>query len=157
MVDSSMPQAEIITPAMKDLLGVESAPVTFDVEKGHVRRFAEAVGDLNPLYIDEGEASKTRYGSIIAAPTFFRSMLVEPPDIDIAKETGMENKLDGGSEWEFFESVRPGDRISATARFSDFTAREGRMGTMLYVSVDNTYRNQLGATVATQRMTRIIY
>ena len=152
-----MPEAEIITPAMKDVLGVESEPIIYDVEKGHVRRFAEAVGDLNPLYIDEGQARRTRYGSIIAAPTFFRAMLVDPPDVDIAKQTGMENRLDGGSEWEFFEPARPGDRISATARFSDFTVRDGRMGTMLYITIDNSYRNQLGAMVVTQRVTRILY
>ena len=152
-----MPETDIITSAMQDVLGVDSEPVTYDVEKGHVKRFAEAVGDLNPLYVDEAQARATRYGSLIAAPTFFRSMLIEPPSLDIHEETGLMRKLDGGSEWEFFEPVRSGEQITATARFSDFTVRDGRMGTMLFITIDNTYRNQPGETVATQRITRILY
>jgi len=36
----------------RSALGVESAPVSYDVEKGAIRKFAEAIGDDDPIYSD---------------------------------------------------------------------------------------------------------
>ena len=43
------------------------------VERGAVRRFAEAIDDPSPLYVDEGAAARNRYGRIVALPTFPRT------------------------------------------------------------------------------------
>lgn len=43
------------------------------VEKGAVKKFAEAVGDLKPLYVDKEVAEKSRYRGLIAPPTFPRT------------------------------------------------------------------------------------
>ncbi len=43
------------------------------VERGAVRRFAEAIADPSPLYVDEGAAARNRYGRIVALPTFPRT------------------------------------------------------------------------------------
>src|SRR3989338_2643949 len=40
----------------------------FEAGKEVIRRFADAVGDRNPLYYDEEYARNSRYGSIIAPP-----------------------------------------------------------------------------------------
>ena len=56
----------------KDLIGKRSERVKSTVERGMVRRFAEAVGDLNPIYIDEEVGRRSRYGRNIAPPTFPR-------------------------------------------------------------------------------------
>ena len=69
-----MTQESVITKEMRDAIGVESEPVTHEVEKGAIRKFAEALGDANPLFNDEEAARKTRYGGMIASPTFLRSM-----------------------------------------------------------------------------------
>jgi acyl dehydratase len=43
--------------------------------KDNIRKFVDGVGDLNPLFRDEGYAKATRYGSIIAPPSFVLSVL----------------------------------------------------------------------------------
>ena len=43
------------------------------VEIGAVKKFAEAVGDLKPLYVYEEVAENSRYGGLIAPPTFPRT------------------------------------------------------------------------------------
>ena len=48
-----MTQESVITQEMRDVIGVESEAITYDVEKGAIRKFAEAIGDDNPLYVDE--------------------------------------------------------------------------------------------------------
>ena len=65
--------------------------------------------------------------------------------------------LDGGSAWEYFQPVRPGDRITAVARLESLTEREGRLGRMLFAVYVIEYTNQSGAPVATQRNTLIRY
>jgi hydroxyacyl-ACP dehydratase HTD2-like protein with hotdog domain len=68
-----------------------------------------------------------------------------------------ERRLDGGSEWEYFVPIRPGDRIIAVARIEDINEREGRLGVMIITSTKTTYRNQFDQVVATQTGTSIAY
>src|SRR5699024_3946968 len=70
----------------ESVIGLTSESFIFEVEKGHIRKFADSIGDSNPLYRDEEYAAKTTYGGIIAPPTF---------PIAIASEGGaMPIKLD---------------------------------------------------------------
>src|SRR3954453_23843196 len=54
----------------QSLIGVRSKPVVNWIERGAVRRFAEAIGDPQPIYCDEDAAMLSRYGGLIAPPTF---------------------------------------------------------------------------------------
>jgi acyl dehydratase len=148
--------AKYIGEAQKKQIGRESEPVTLDVEKGAIRLFAQAIGDPNPLFNDEKQARKTRFGGMIATPTFPRSLMgrqMPRPDIP-----NMPTRLlDGGSEWEFFEPIRPGDRITVTSRLADLRESEGRMGTMVIEVVESRYVNQFNEVCTIQRMTLIHY
>ena len=144
-----------ITEEMRAAVGVESEPVTHEVERGAVIRFAQAIGDPNPLFNDERAARATRYGGLIAPPTFLRSMPSGPPMVEV--ERPYSAGLDGGSEWEYFHPVRVGDRITVTNRISDIYERQGRLGNMLFIINEVRYVNQLGQTVALQRTTGISY
>ena len=55
---------------MKVVLGVESEPTVHEVERGAIRRFADAVGDPNPLYRDPDAARDAGYADVIAPPTY---------------------------------------------------------------------------------------
>jgi acyl dehydratase len=54
-------------------VGLRSELVRNLVERGAVRRFAEAIADPSPLCVDEGAAARSRYGRIVAPPTFPRT------------------------------------------------------------------------------------
>ena len=69
-----MTQEPAITQEMLGAVGVESEPATHLVEAGAILKFAVAIGDPNPVFNDEKAARKSRYGSLIAPPTFLRSM-----------------------------------------------------------------------------------
>ena len=136
-------------------IGHESAPVTQDIEKGAIIKFARAIGDDNPLFNDEVEARRSRYGGLIAPPTFLRSMVSARPELPFTLP--LERLLDGGSDWEYFEPVRAGDRITSVGRIEDISERTGRLGIMVFMKVVITYRNQLDQVVATQTSTSIRY
>ena len=62
-------EESVITAAMKETIGVESEPITHEVEKGAIIKFAQAIGDRNPAYPD------------VAPPTFLRSVGRAVPDL----------------------------------------------------------------------------
>jgi acyl dehydratase len=150
-----MPGESVITQQMRDAVGVESEPVTYDVEKGAIVKFAQAIGDDNPLFNDERAARATRYGGLIAPPTFLRSMGSGRDRTTV--ESPYSARLDGGSEWEYFEPVRPGDRITVTSSVSEIFEREGRLGNMVFIVRETKYVNQFGQLAAVQRSTGISY
>ena len=150
-----MPNDSVITPEMRAAIGVASEPATHEVEAGAIRRFADAIGDPDPLYRDESAARESRYGGIIAPPTFLRSM---DPDLPTAElEVPYPMVIDGGSDWEFFEPVRPGDTITVTSRVVELKERTGRLGPMLFVIRETSYVDQHDRTAAVQRSTLIYY
>ena len=150
-----MTQESAITPEMRAAVGVESEPYTNEVEKGAIIKFARAIGDDNPIYADEEAARSSRYGGIIAPPTFLRSMRCGPMKVDV--KIPYPANLDGGSEWEYYEPVRTGDRITVTTKISNIYERAGRLGNMLFIQRETKYVNQFDTTVAIQRTTGINY
>ena len=148
--------ATFLTEEMRQqAIGVESQPVTIEVEKGHIQRFAEAIGDPNPVYNDEAAARKSGYGGLVAPPTFLRS--VRGVNLELPFELSFSRRLDAGSDWEYFQPVRPGDRITAVARIGELTERTGRLGVMVFMTTITTYTNQFDEVVATQTNTLIAY
>ena len=151
-----MPDENTIIPeSLRNAIGVESDPITYDIEKGHIARFAEAIGDENPIYSDEIKARNSKYGGIIAPPTFYRAL--RPGSLPETAESPFTRNLDAGSDWEFFEPIRPGDRITVTIKLADVVEREGRLGKMIIITRETRYENQLGQIVATQKTNGISY
>ena len=76
--------APLVTEEMRQqAIGLEGSPVTVEVEKGAIIKFAQAIGDDNPLFNDEVEARRSRYGGLIAPPTFLRSMTSVRPQLPL--------------------------------------------------------------------------
>ena len=150
-----MTQESAITDEMRAAINVESEPFVNDIEKGAIIKFARAIGDSNPLFTDEDAARRSRYGGLIAPPTFFRSL--RSGALKAQAQSPYPANLDGGSEWEYFEPVRPGDRITVTTYVSDIFERQGRLGNMMFIVRETKYVNQFDRTVGLQRSTGISY
>ena len=149
----------VITKEMKDAIGVESDPVVYQIEEGAILRFAEAIGDTNPIFNDKNEASKTKYGGIVAPPTFLRSIAhVKAPEHKVQVKSPYPANVDRGSEWEYFEPIKVGDTITATSYLADINERKGgKFGSMLIMVRETKYINQHGTVAALQRTTGISY
>ena len=151
----STPTSFLTEEMRQQAIGCESPPFTTEIEKGAIVKFARAIGDENPLWNDDAAARKTPYGGLIAPPTFLRLAGVSRPELPF--DLPFNRLLDGGSAWEYFEPVRPGDRITSVAKVAGLTERTGRMGLMIIMTTVITYRNQLDEVVATQTSTSIRY
>ena len=123
-----------------------------------------ALGDDNPLYRDEEFARKTRHGGIIAPPTFIcetNQYMDAAPNEDgyIGHHWDLpipgSRSIRGGSEYEFFQPVRPTDRITATWRIADIREEETSTGRVLYVMSEVEFVNQDGHLLAVHRDTNM--
>ena len=155
----------MISEEIKKLIGTSGSPKFYEVEKGAIRRFADAVGDDSPVYHDEEYARKSKYGSIIAPPGFFGWPLNQvgnsplavdiPPELEAAFERAgypLSLVLDGGMEYEFFLPVRAGDVLSAVTIIRNLRERSSETGSIIVSFLDTTYHNQNGALVAKQQL-----
>jgi len=161
----------IITDDMRALVGTwQGAPhVGGEVHVEDIRKFATSVGDYNPLWLDEDYARGTRWGGVIAPPTFVdrftpfyvldddnnQGYLSGPTPIEVPFRHG----FSAGDETEAFRPVRPGDVIVATTTISDLFEKVGQhsTGRMLFVRYDKTYRNQRDDIVSICRWTSVKY
>lgn len=154
---------------VSNLIGKPGGVTMFEVEKGAIRRFAEAVGDPNPVYRDEEYARKSRYGTIIAPPGFFgwptqpatgSALLVDfqPELIEAMAKEGysLASALDAGIEYDFHQPLRAGDTLAATTALKDLRERTGRTGKMVIFIMETSYINQHGNLVASARATYIL-
>ena len=149
-------QGSLITDEMRKAIGVESAPTVVDIEKDTIRRVADAIDDQNPLWRDEEYAKKTRYGGIVAFPIILHpgSRANRPP---VQYESTVRGGGLAGDEWEFFEPVRPGDKLTITTHIAEFLEREGARGKVLLTVTQTTYKNQHGRVVMIEKRTNLGY
>jgi len=148
----------------QSFVGRVSDPIVFEVEKGSIKRYAEAVGSFNPLYLDEEYAKDSRYGTIIAPPGFLGWPVKPGPmfsqlfyDLfEALREIGYPNQVDGGIEMEFSLPVRAGDILVSIAKLVDVVERERKGGgNIVFGVVETTYHNQNGQLVTKIRQTGI--
>ena len=127
---------------LRSRIGVEGPPHTATVEAGHVRRFAEAIGDPDPRWTRE------------APPTFLVALAPVSLHLSEAEEYG-KGWLNGGNRFEYFAPVMVGDEITATGRIAEVYEKSGSTGTLLFIVFETDYVNQRGELVARLRGTTI--
>ena len=131
----------------RSVIGVDVPVGSHRITKKEIVAYANAMGETNPLYLDEKAAKAGPYGAIIAPPGFYHSIrLKQMPDIKL-KFGDRNSGFISGQSIEYFEPIRAGDTISATAQVADVYAKTGRTGTLVFVIRRTTYTNQHGRTV----------
>jgi len=147
--------ASNLADKFRQKIGVESEPEVWEVEKGHIRRHAEAVGDPNPLWRDEKYAQETPYGGIVAPPfLLIDAGLVKFVDKLVNMAPDMAN-INGGTEIDFYAPIKPGDTVTTVAKLVDVKEKIGKSGCMIFLTVEVAYTNQAGSPVTRSRTTFI--
>ena len=141
---------------LKGKIGVAWEAGVYEIEKGMVRRFVQAVDDPNPVWQAEEYAGKTKYGGIIAPPTFVVTLGLEQMGQVLASAPSV-TVLHGSTELECYQPIMVGDTITVTAKIADIRERQGKMGRTAFLTFDFTYKNQSQELVAKCRQMIISY
>ncbi|WP_063923089.1 FAS1-like dehydratase domain-containing protein [Cupriavidus basilensis] len=167
----------LITDEVRRHIGMqgERRPACDAVERGAVRRYAQAIMDADPAYMDDRHP---RHGGAVAPPLYpaflFRlpygagdplSERAQDPDFDglvTAVGSGLPELplhgmalLNGGAEIELLRYARHGERIYQQSRYADIYERESRSGPMIMVVIETTYETESGEPLMRVKKTLI--
>lgn len=113
----------------KNLIGVSTDSYIIEVERGQIRRFAEAIGDDNPLWLDRDFARLQGYADVIAPPSFPVSFQVPGTPI-WWQNLDRKRFLAGEHSFTYVRPVCAGDVLTCRMTLVEVERKEGRSGQM---------------------------
>jgi acyl dehydratase len=143
----------------KDVVGKEYPPFVVTVERGKIKEFARALGDLNPFYVDDAVGRASPWGDIIAPPTFPITFRNEAGDSGaLLRDLGVDisRVLHGEQEFEIHRPIVPGETFVCRTRIVDIYEKTGRSGPMAFVVRETAVTDRTNEIVATMRHVTVI-
>jgi acyl dehydratase len=130
-------------------------PLPEEVAASDVRRYVEATGDHNPLWLDDEVARSAGYRGRVVPPMLVIDLVWRLKHTDAGRMTDRvplpANYIDTRNietDMEWLEPVYIGDRISIRHRIRDIVARPGRRGLGVYISRETEYVRADGRLMA---------
>jgi acyl dehydratase len=149
-VNKSLIAASLPMDALEQAQALVGTPIRVELwnheaTRDTIRHYAWGIGDDNPLYCDPDYAGGTRWGTIIAPPTFFYGVF----DAVVAPGLPDVHWFYAGADWFFDRPARRGDEFTVKAEYAGVkNVGGGRVSRMLLQTGDVQYFNQNGERVA---------
>ncbi|MDM5327270.1 MaoC family dehydratase N-terminal domain-containing protein [Neobacillus sp. CF12] len=134
-------------------VGKRSTKVKNVVERGAVKKFAEAIGDLHPIYFDEETGRNSRYQNNIAPPTFPRTF-----DYGEIEGLNLPNKglIHGEQTFHYERPLVVGEEILCYSEVKKYFEKKGNFGEMGFLIVENVGEDLAGNTIFSSTSTVVI-
>ena len=99
-------------------------PWCYEATRDNIRHYAHGIGDDNPLWCDPDYAAKTKFGGIIALPSF----LFATSRIISGYVGGLPgvHAMWSGADWTWHKPIRRNDAISTQAYLKDLVEHQTR-------------------------------
>jgi hypothetical protein len=136
----------VISEELESLLNVDFGPDVYEIEKGLVRNFVEAIDDPNPAWQE------------VTPPTFPAALV--PTSLlhrVLNAKTPLTRRLNGSSAREYLQPIKVGDVISVSGRLTRMRQVAGKDGTTLFLFTEVTWTNQRGEVAVRGKNTYIKY
>jgi acyl dehydratase len=138
-------------PLNRDYVGREYPSSTFfEVGREHIRQFAQAIGDPNPIYVDPEAAKAAGHPDVIAPPTFLTVLTMRFGGEGAVADPGLGLNyamvVHGEQKFQLHRPIVAGDRLRATTKVSDI--RDAGRNELLVVTSEVT-EDGTGEHVAT--------
>jgi acyl dehydratase len=130
-------------------IGRAFEPHTVTVEAGRLRFFARAIGETDPVYLDEAAARAAGHRSLPVPPTFLFSLELERPDpLGWFSELGLElsRVLHGEQAFTYHQVPVAGDVLTFSSRIADIYQKKN--GALEFVVRETRVTDARGAPVA---------
>jgi acyl dehydratase len=141
-------------PLNHALKGKEYQPVSFTVERERVTRFAEAIGEEDPIYRDAEAARASGFPEQVAPPTFATVLqIMTSGQAVVDPDLGLDYSrvVHGAQEYEWRRPIVVGDVLRATPRIADIYAKKSNE----FLVTEADIRDASGETVVVSRSTLI--
>lgn len=137
----------------KQLIGSASEKVKNTIERGAVIKFADAIGDRNPLFINEEAGASSNYKRNLAPPTF-------PITLNYGIIEGLElpkkGLIHGEQSFRYSKPLFVDDVVFCSAKLVNYREREGSGGRMGMLTIERMGETAEGELIFTMKQTVII-
>jgi len=161
----------IITPELRSWIGRKSPLANLEImSASDVRRYVDATGDENPLWLDDEFARAAGYRSRLLPPTLVGWVpfsMKEGESASRANATdvrrqlplppGYSNVRNAGSETEWLQPAYVGEQLSMRGVIVDIVARQGRAGLGIYITQEEQILNARQEIVLRRRHTVAVF
>lgn len=137
----------------KEFIGKSSKKVKNVIERGLVKRFADSIGDLHPIYVDEEYGKKSRYGNNIAPITFPRvlsSGMIE--GLELPKK----GLIHGEQSYHYVRPLLVGEEVFIYSVLENYYEKEGNSGKMGFLKMKRYGEDPDGNLIFTEESVIII-
>jgi acyl dehydratase len=125
------------------------------VTRDSIKHFVDGIGDINPLFRDRNYALKTKYGRIIAPPTFLETINYSQHPEGVPP--GIEGFL-SGFNWEYIRPVFEGDEYTARVIYPyDVQVKPSRFTGQLVIITEKGDLVVLGGSIAAKYKSWVIF
>jgi acyl dehydratase len=163
--------ASIMTQQLRGWIGRQSPSRPLEIlSPSDVRRYVDATGDANPLWLDDEFARDAGYRSRLLPPTLvgwipfsFREGTEransDPTDLrrQLPLPPEYTNVRNAGSETEWVRPAYLGEQLSTRSSILDIVARQGRTGLGIYITQEEQIVNSAEEVVLRRRHTLAVF
>lgn len=139
----------------KDIIGRKMKSYVFPVERGKIREFCIAIGETNPIYMDQESAVKEGFRDTPIPPTFQTVFQFwgYPEIWDDMRSLGIDTDrlLHTKEDYTYFEPIYPGDAIHTDPEVVDV-----KTGKLDIITFRTHYTNQHGKLCIEAKMSIIL-
>lgn len=138
---------------LRKCIGMGSEPVVNVVEKGAVRKFAEAIGDHNAIYWDEETGKRSMHDNMLAPPTFPRTFDYGEIELFELPTSGL---IHGEQTFTYFQPIKVGDQLACSFEVKDVSDKIGSTGRLVFVVMEQKGQSLQGEPVFSSTQTLVI-
>ena len=123
------------------------------MERGAVKKFAEAIGDLHPIYFDEETGRNSRFQNNIAPPTFPRTFDYGAIEGLKLPEKGL---IHGEQTFHYERPLLVGEEIVCYSEVKKYFEKKGNFGEMGFLVLESFGEDLAGNTIFSSTSTIVI-
>ncbi|WP_066064845.1 MaoC family dehydratase N-terminal domain-containing protein [Neobacillus soli] len=137
----------------KEQIGKQSNKVKNVVERGAVKKFAVAISDAHPIYVDEETGRLSRYRANIAPPTFPRIF-----DYGEIEGLNLPNKglIHGEQTFHYERPLVIGEEINCYTKVKNYFEKKGNFGEMGFLLIESYGEDLSGKLIFSSTSTIVI-
>jgi len=161
----------IVTPELLEWIGRKTPLRQLEIiSAADVRRYVDATGDANPLWLDDDFARTAGYRARLLPPTLVgwvpfsfkegtERANSDPSDLrrQLPLPSEYTNVRNAGSETEWVEPAYLGDQLATQSTILDITAHPGKAGLGIYISQEEQVLNSQQQIVLRRRHTLAVF
>ena len=129
----------------RSLIGKQLDTLVVETTAKEIRKFADAIGDSDPIYQDRDAARAAGYDDVPAPPTYGAFLMMDRPDpIAFVGRLGIDLKrmLHAEQKFTYHAPILAGERLTITERISDIYDKKN--GALEFLILDAEVRKDDG-------------